>query len=121
ALSTTPTSWPRIDTADEISSDSKRFPAHLRRRRRKTAPPGGPLTIWHTCCTRAGRSIIVHGELMKSILDRSFRYRSSVETDLKATFARLRRQQQKQAKAAPHHPAAVKVVQIQARERAQKP
>jgi len=58
---------------------------------------------------------------MKSILDRSFRYRSSVETDLKATFARLRRQQQNQVKTTPHHPGAVKVVQMQPRERAQKP
>ncbi len=30
---------------------------------------------------------------MKSILDRSFRYTPSVETDLKKTFARIRRKQ----------------------------
>ena len=30
---------------------------------------------------------------MKSILDRSFRYTPSAETDLKKTFARLRQQQ----------------------------
>jgi len=30
---------------------------------------------------------------MKSILDRSFRYTRSAETDLRKTFARLRRQQ----------------------------
>ena len=30
---------------------------------------------------------------MKSILDRSFRYTSSVETDLRKTFARIRREQ----------------------------
>ena len=40
---------------------------------------------------------------MKSILDPSFRYTKSVETDLRKTFARIRRelrnQQQKQAAA----------------------
>ena len=30
---------------------------------------------------------------MKSILDSSFRYTNSVETDLRKTFARIRRQQ----------------------------
>ncbi|HEY2816287.1 MAG TPA: hypothetical protein VGK44_04030 [Casimicrobiaceae bacterium] len=30
---------------------------------------------------------------MKSILDSSFRYTNSVETDLKKTFARIRREQ----------------------------
>ena len=30
---------------------------------------------------------------MKSILDQSFRYTSSVETDLRKTFARIRREQ----------------------------
>ena len=33
---------------------------------------------------------------MKSILDRSFRYTSSVETDLRKTFARIRREQRAQ-------------------------
>jgi len=36
---------------------------------------------------------------MKSILDPSFRYTMSVETDLRKTFARIRREQQKQARA----------------------
>ena len=35
---------------------------------------------------------------MKSILDRSFRYTSSVETDLRKTFARIRREQRAQQK-----------------------
>ena len=34
---------------------------------------------------------------MKSILDPSFRYTQSVETDLRKTFARIRREQRKQA------------------------
>ncbi len=34
---------------------------------------------------------------MKSILDRSFRYTSSVQTDLRKTFARVRRAQRQQA------------------------
>jgi hypothetical protein len=33
---------------------------------------------------------------VKSILDRSFRYTSSVETDLRKTFARIRREQRNQ-------------------------
>lgn len=33
---------------------------------------------------------------MKTILDPSFRYTSSINTDLKKTFARIRRSQQKQ-------------------------
>jgi len=36
---------------------------------------------------------------MKSILDPSFRYTKSVETDLRKTFARIRREQRKQTKA----------------------
>jgi len=35
---------------------------------------------------------------MKSILDRSFRYTSSVETDLHKTFAKLQRQQREAQK-----------------------
>jgi hypothetical protein len=34
-------------------------------------------------------------EHMKSILDPSFRYTNSVETDLKKTFARVRRKQRR--------------------------
>ena len=37
---------------------------------------------------------------MKSILDPSFRYTKSVETDLRKTFARIRREQRKQQQAA---------------------
>ena len=33
---------------------------------------------------------------MKSILDPSFRYTKSVDTDLRKTFARIRREQQRQ-------------------------
>jgi hypothetical protein len=33
---------------------------------------------------------------MKSILDRSFRYTKSADTDLRKTFARIRREQRKQ-------------------------
>ena len=34
---------------------------------------------------------------MKSILDRSFRYTPSIATDLRKTFARLRREQRKES------------------------
>ena len=57
---------------------------------------------------------------MKSILDRSFRYRSSVNTDLRATFARLRRAQSKQAPVNKDRSAGVKVVQMQPRDRMEK-
>ena len=36
---------------------------------------------------------------MKSILDPSFRYTKSVETDLRKTFARIRRERRKQEQA----------------------
>ena len=36
---------------------------------------------------------------MKSLLDPSFRYTKSIETDIRKTFARIRREQQKQARA----------------------
>jgi hypothetical protein len=35
---------------------------------------------------------------MKSILDPSFRYTKSIDTDIRKTFARIRREQQKQAR-----------------------
>jgi hypothetical protein len=35
-------------------------------------------------------------KIMKSILDPTFRYTKSVDTDLKKTFARIRRMQRKQ-------------------------
>jgi len=35
--------------------------------------------------------------LMKSILDHSFRYTKSIDTDLRKTFARIRREQRQQA------------------------
>jgi len=46
---------------------------------------------------------------MKSILDPSFRYTSSANTDLRKTFARVRREQRKQAPAGagPDQPANV--------------
>jgi hypothetical protein len=37
---------------------------------------------------------------MKSILDPSFRYTNSTQTDLRRTFARIRREQRKQEQAA---------------------
>jgi hypothetical protein len=36
---------------------------------------------------------------MKTLLDPSFRYTKSIETDIRKTFARIRREQQKQARA----------------------
>ena len=37
------------------------------------------------------------GPFVKSILDRSFRYTKSVDTDLRKTFARIRREQRLRA------------------------
>ncbi|PYK09221.1 MAG: hypothetical protein DME65_12460 [Verrucomicrobia bacterium] len=39
------------------------------------------------------------GASMKSILDESFRYTKSIDTDLRKTFARIRREQREQARA----------------------
>jgi len=36
---------------------------------------------------------------MKSILDQSFHYTKSIDTDLRKTFARIRREQRQQARA----------------------
>jgi hypothetical protein len=55
---------------------------------------------------------------MKSILDPSFRYTKSVETDLRKTFARVRRElrrQQLQQQSPPSDAAIRKVVNIHAR------
>ena len=55
---------------------------------------------------------------MKSILDPSFRYTKSVETDLRKTFARVRRElrrQQTQQQSTPDASAIRKVVNIHAR------
>jgi hypothetical protein len=51
---------------------------------------------------------------MKSIFDRSFHYTSSVETDLKKTFARVRRQlkEQEQSRALNEAEAMAKVSPI---------
>jgi hypothetical protein len=50
---------------------------------------------------------------MKSILDSSFRYTPSVETDVRKTFERIRRELQSQAGQDPDRPAIrVKVVQL---------
>jgi len=45
---------------------------------------------------------------MKSILDRSFRYTPSVETDLRKTFARIRRKQRDKQRAQANADAEVK-------------
>ncbi|HEY6864696.1 MAG TPA: hypothetical protein VI319_12440 [Burkholderiales bacterium] len=45
---------------------------------------------------------------MKSILDRSFRYTPSVETDLRKTFARIRRKQRDKVRAIANADAEVK-------------
>ena len=42
---------------------------------------------------------------MKSILDPSFRYTSSANTDLRKTFARIRRENRKHAQASSRTPA----------------
>ena len=47
---------------------------------------------------RLRRATAEAGDSVKSILDRSFRYTSSVETDLRKTFARIRREQRTQQK-----------------------
>jgi hypothetical protein len=46
--------------------------------------------------TTEGGNTFKRGGQMKSILDPSFRYTTSVETDLRKTFARIRRERRKQ-------------------------
>src|SRR5262249_46462604 len=64
--------------------------------RRHFAEPGTPLAALKHCdilvCHKPSRE-----EFMKSILDPSFRYISSANTDLRKTFARIRREQRKAA------------------------
>lgn len=57
---------------------------------------------------------------MKSILDRSFHYTTSVETDVRKTFARIRREQRRreQAQAAVEAEARKKVLVITPRKEA---
>ena len=54
---------------------------------------------------------------MKSILDPSFRYTKSVETDLRKTFARIRRElrKQQQQQATPRVESLNKVVSLHSR------
>lgn len=54
---------------------------------------------------------------MKSILDRSFRYTPSGQTDLKKTFARVRRELNSQAKANAGADAKVNVLPLKQRNR----
>jgi hypothetical protein len=48
----------------------------------------------------AAARMSVWRRFVKSILDRSFRYTNSVETDLRKTFARIRREQRTREQAA---------------------
>jgi hypothetical protein len=57
------------------------------------ASPAEPRRAMRTQVTRLERG------RMKSILDRSFRYTPSVETDLRKTFARIRRKQRDKQRA----------------------
>ena len=52
---------------------------------------------------------------MKSILDPSFRYTKSVETDLRKTFARVRRELRKQALQSANVEAMRKILPVQSR------
>jgi len=55
---------------------------------------------------------------MKSILDRSFRYTKSVDTDLRKTFARIRREQRQQAQAQREGEASRNVLSLEQHKRA---
>jgi hypothetical protein len=58
------------------------------------------------------------GDQMKSILDPSFRYTQSVETDLRKTFARVRRDLRKQQQELSKSGAEVKVLLFHSRKTA---
>jgi len=53
----------------------------------------------HTIAVEEAPTRVRKERLMKSILDPSFRYTKSIDTDLRKTFARIRREQQRQASA----------------------
>jgi hypothetical protein len=60
------------------------------------------------------------GALMKSIFDSSFRYTRSVETDVRKTFERIRREQQAERRRkamAANSDVAIRVVQIESAKR----
>src|SRR5215813_440892 len=72
---------------------------------------------WNIYC-ECHKVSLPQGGSMKSILDPSFRYTKSVETDLRKTFARVRREmrrQQAQQQSTPNDGAMRKVVNIHAR------
>lgn len=50
---------------------------------------------------------------MKHILDSSFRYKPSFDTDVRRTFERVRRQQQAHARDKPNSDVRVKVLQLE--------
>jgi hypothetical protein len=50
---------------------------------------------------------------MKHILDSSFRYKPSFDTDVRRTFERVRRQQQAQSREKPGPDVRVKVLQLE--------
>lgn len=56
--------------------------------------------------------------MMKSILHKSFRYTSSSDTDLRKTFARIRREQRQQASAPVDGENAKKVFHLKERKHA---
>jgi hypothetical protein len=49
---------------------------------------------------------------MKSILDQSFRYTPSIETDIRKTFARIRREQRRDVAPASIRQESAKLVQL---------
>jgi len=75
---------------------------------RRSTDPHNPLNLRNDCkqerllhATCKGKGYIAQtriGDSMKSILDPSFRYTKSVDTDLRKTFARIRREQQRQVR-----------------------
>ena len=68
---------------------------------------------------RAPNALVLHSieveVYMKSILDPSFRYTKSVETDLRKTFARVRRELRKQTQQSVSVEAMRKVLPFQSR------
>jgi hypothetical protein len=67
------------------------------------------------CVKRFRTSQHRSGEHMKSILDPSFRYTKSVETDLRKTFARVRRELRRQTQQSASVEAMRKVLPFQSR------
>jgi hypothetical protein len=105
-----------VSTFFTLAKPSAEGPDGKRLNLRKLAADGTPFA---TCRDGARRMrsyfTALSGGYMKSILDPSFRYTKSVETDLRKTFARVRRELRKQTLQSANVEAMRKILPFQSR------